>query len=117
MSDSNIIPVILAGGTGNPYFTTDTTAVLRALQIRVDVVCKGTKVRGIYSEDPAKNPDAEFYEHVTFQDAIERRFRVMDSTAFSMCQDNGLPIRIFNVREHGNIERILRGEEIGTLVD
>lgn len=109
--------VILAGGTGNPYFTTDTTAVLRSLQIGADVVCKGTKVRGIYSEDPETNPEAEFYERVSFKDAIQRGLRVMDVTAFSLCQDNELPIRVFNVRERGNIERVLRGEEIGTLVE
>ncbi len=108
--------VILAGGTGHPYFTTDTTAALRALQVRADLLAKGTKVRGVYSDDPVTNKDAEFYEDLTFIDALQKRLKVMDSTAISLCMDNSLPINVFNVREKGNIERLLRGERLGTVV-
>ncbi len=109
--------VILAGGTGNPYFTTDTTAALRALQIRADVLAKGTKVDGIYSDDPKTNPDAEFYDRLTFIEVLQRRLKVMDSTAISLCMDNALPVNVFNMREEGNVERLLAGERLGTLVE
>jgi len=108
--------VLLAGGTGHPFFTTDTTAALRALEIQADVVFKGTKVRGIYSADPVSDPNADFFENLTFRDVLERRLRVMDSTAISLCMDNELPIQVFNVTEPGNIERALCGEQNGTLV-
>tara|TARA_B100000749_G_scaffold138922_1_gene106598 strand:+ start:324 stop:1031 length:708 start_codon:yes stop_codon:yes gene_type:complete len=108
--------VVLAGGTGNPYFTTDTTAALRALQIRADVLAKGTKVDGVYSADPEKNPDAEFFEELTFLDVLQQRLRIMDSTAVSLCMDNSLPINVFNMKEQGNIVKFLSGERLGTMV-
>ena len=109
--------VILAGGTGHPYFTTDTTASLRALEIGADVLYKATKVDGVYSDDPVENPDAELFSRLSYAEVLERRLRVMDATAITMCMDNGLPIRVFNMQEPGNIERVLRGEEIGTVVE
>ena len=108
--------VVLAGGTGNPYFTTDTTAALRALQIRANVLAKGTKVDGIYSADPEKDPDAEFFEELTFLDVLQQRLRIMDSTAVSLCMDNSLPINVFNMKEQGNIVKFLSGERLGTMV-
>mgnify|MGYP001585611366 CR=1 FL=1 len=109
--------VILAGGTGHPYFTTDTTAALRAVQLGASVLLKGTKVRGVYSADPVKNPEAQFYESLTFLDVLQKRLRVMDSTAISLCMENKLPILVFSMREPGNVERVLRGERLGTLVE
>ena len=108
--------VVLAGGTGNPYFTTDTTAALRALQIRADVLAKGTKVDGVYSADPEDDPDAEFFEELTFLDVLQQRLRIMDSTAVSLCMDNSLPINVFNMKEQGNIVKFLSGERLGTMV-
>ena len=108
--------VILTGGTGNPYFTTDTTAVLRALQIRANLVAKGTKVRGVYSDDPETNPEAEFFERLTFREVQQRQLRVMDQTAISLCMENDLPIQVFNLRESGSIPRLLAGEQLGTMV-
>ena len=108
--------VVLAGGTGNPYFTTDTTAALRALQIRADVLAKGTKVDGVYSADPEKDPDAKFFEELTFLDVLQQRLRIMDSTAVSLCMDNSLPINVFNMKEQGNIVKFLSGERLGTMV-
>jgi uridylate kinase len=108
--------VVLAGGTGNPYFTTDTTAALRALQIRADVLAKGTKVDGVYSADPEEDPDAEFFEELTFLDVLQQRLRIMDSTAVSLCMDNSLPINVFNMKEQGNIVKFLSGERLGTMV-
>jgi uridylate kinase len=107
--------VILAGGTGHPYFTTDTTAALRALQIGATALFKGTKVNGVYSADPILHPEAQFYDRLTFLEVLQRRLRVMDSTAISLCMDNKLPILVFNMREPGNVERALRGERLGTL--
>lgn len=109
--------IILAGGTGHPYFTTDTTAALRALQIGATALFKGTKVRGVYSADPVSNPDAQFYETLTFFEALQKRLKVMDSTSLSLCMDNKLPILVFNMKEPGNVERALRGERLGTLVE
>lgn len=108
--------VVLAGGTGNPYFTTDTTAALRALQIRANVLAKGTKVDGVYSADPETDPDAEFFEELTFLDVLQQRLRIMDSTAVSLCMDNSLPINVFNMKEQGNIVKFLSGERLGTMV-
>ena len=108
--------VVLAGGTGNPYFTTDPTAALRALQIRADVLAKGTKVDGVYSADPEKDPDEEFFEELTFLDVLQQRLRIMDSTAVSLCMDNSLPINVFNMKEQGNIVKFLSGERLGTMV-
>ena len=108
--------VLLAGGTGHPYFTTDTTVALRALELGADVIYKGTKVDGVYSGDPTKDPNAELFDRVTFLDVLQRRLMVMDSTAISLCMDNQLPIRVFNATVVGNVERVLRGEELGTWV-
>ncbi len=108
--------VILAGGTGNPFFTTDTTAALRAAEIGAGMVLKATKVDGVYSSDPKQDPNAELLAEVSYLDVISRGLRVMDSTAITMCMDNKLPIRVFNQTVPGNIPRAVRGESIGTLV-
>ena len=108
--------VILAAGTGHPYFTTDTAAVLRAVEIGADVLLKGTKVDGVFSEDPVRNPAAVRYDSLSYPEAIDRRLQVMDMTAFTMGMDNRLPIVVFNVTVPGNLARALRGESVGTRV-
>ncbi len=108
--------LIFAAGTGNPYFTTDTAASLRAMEIQADAVLKGTKVDGIYTSDPAKNPDATKYETVTFTEALTKRLGVMDSTAMSLCRDNHMPIVVFDVTAPGQMLRAVSGEPVGTLV-
>jgi len=108
--------VIFGAGTGNPYFTTDTTAALRAMEVGCEVVLKATKVDGIYDSDPMKNPDAQRYENVTYIDVLQKRLEVMDSTAISLCMDNSLPIIVFNLSERGALKRAVAGEAIGTLV-
>lgn len=108
--------VIFAAGTGNPYFTTDTTAALRACEINAECVMKATKVDGIYDSDPMKNPDAKRYETITYMDVLSQGLNVMDTTATSLCMDNNLPILVFDLMVPGNIERILKGENIGTTV-
>jgi uridylate kinase len=108
--------VIFAAGTGNPFFSTDTTAALRASEIAADVVLKATKVDGIYDSDPKKNPNAVRFERLTFQEALVRQLKVMDATAFSLCQENNMPIVVFSMNEPDNIRRALVGEPIGTLV-
>ncbi len=108
--------VILAAGTGNPYFTTDTAAALRALEVKAEVLLKATRVDGVYSADPNKDPSAKFLKHVSYLEVLNQGLRVMDTTAVSLCMDNGLPIMVFNVAHSGNIRRIVLGEEIGSLV-
>ncbi len=108
--------ILLAGGTGNPYFTTDTAAALRALEIHAEAILKGTKVDGVYSEDPEKNPSAELYPALSYMDVLKKDLKVMDLTAISMCKDAGLPIHVFNIRKRGNIRRILQGEPVGSVV-
>jgi len=108
--------VIFSAGTGNPYFTTDTAAVLRAVEIHSEVVLKGTRVDGIFSEDPEINPKAAFFKDITFQEALERQLRIMDLTALTLCMENGLPLVVFNIKNEGNLERLLLGERVGTLV-
>ncbi|MEC7583920.1 MAG: UMP kinase [Planctomycetota bacterium] len=108
--------VVLAGGTGNPYFTTDTAAALRATELSVDAVLKATKVDGIYSADPREDPSARRFEHLTFREAIQRELKVMDQTAFTLCMENNMPIMVFNMFVDGNMERAVRGENIGTWV-
>ena len=108
--------VIFAGGTGNPYFTTDSGGALRALEIGADLLAKGTKVDGIYDKDPMKFTDAVKYEEVTFEEAISKDLKVMDTAALSLCKENGLPIVVFNALEDGNILKMAKGETIGTLV-
>ncbi|MEP7287668.1 MAG: UMP kinase [Chloroflexota bacterium] len=108
--------VIIAGGTGNPYFTTDTAAALRAKEIDAEVIIKATKVDGIYDSDPKKNPNAHRYETLSFQDAIDQRLEVMDMTAFTLCMDNNQPILVVNFWEEGSLEAAVMGEAVGTLV-
>jgi uridylate kinase len=108
--------VIFGAGTGSPYFTTDSAASLRAIEIEAEVVLKGTRVDGIYSADPEKDKDARFYRNITFQQVFEEGLNVMDMTAFTLCKENGLPIIVFNMNQHGNLERIVKGESVGSLV-
>jgi uridylate kinase len=108
--------VILAGGTGNPHFTTDTTAALRAAEIGAEVLLKATKVDGIYSADPKKDPTATRFDRISYLEVLNRKLKVMDLTAISMCMDNGLPIVVFDMKKEGNLERAIRGERIGTRV-
>ena len=109
--------VIFAAGTGNPYLTTDTAAALRALEIKADVILKATKVKGVYSADPMTDPKAVRYDCITYQEVLERQLKVMDASAISLCMDNNLPIVVFNMREPGNIMRVVKDEPgIGTLV-
>ena len=108
--------VILAGGTGNPYFTTDTAAALRATELGVDAIFKATKVDGVYTADPAKDKNAKRYDRVSFQEALSRDLRVMDRTAFTLCMENRMPIMVFDMFVEGNMERAVRGDAIGTWV-
>jgi uridylate kinase len=108
--------VLFAAGTGNPFFSTDTTAALRASEMGADVILKATQVDGVYDSDPRKNPDAERYETVTFHECLSKRLNVMDATAFSLCMDNHIPIIVFDLAPHGNLSHALRGQPIGTLV-
>jgi len=109
--------VIFASGTGNPYFTTDTAASLRAMEIGAQAIFKATKVDGIYSADPMKDAAAERYQHLTYLEVLQQNLKVMDSTAISLCMDNHLPIIVFSMLEPGNIQRVVRGEPIGTVVN
>lgn len=109
--------VILAAGTGNPYFTTDTTAALRACELDVDVLMKATKVDGVYDSDPQKNPDAKRYERIKYMDVLAQGLNVMDSTATSLCMDNNIPMIVFDLTQDGNIARALKGEPVGTTVE
>jgi len=109
--------VIFGAGTGNPYFTTDTAAALRAIEIEADVIIKGTRVNGIYAEDPEKNPSAQFFQKITYLDVLKRNLRVMDLTAITLCQENMLPIVVMNMNVEGNLRRLLTGEEVGSLVN
>jgi uridylate kinase len=108
--------VIFAGGTGNPYFTTDTTASLRAMEVGAEVILKATKVDGVYDADPVRNEGARKFEELSYIEVLNRELKVMDSTAISLCMDNNLPIIVFNLMEKGNIKRVVSGEPIGTLV-
>ncbi len=109
--------VIFGAGTGNPYFTTDSAAALRASEIRADALIKGTKVDGIYTADPMKNPDAKRYERISYGDALQQRLRIMDAAAFSLCQENKIPIIVFNFFKTDEIVRVLKGEPVGTVVE
>src|SRR4030042_1827383 len=108
--------VIFAGGTGNPFFTTDTTAALRAAEIGAEAVLKATKVEGVYDADPVLHPDARLFAELSYREVLERGLRVMDATAITMCRENDLPLRVFNISGTGNIARAVRGERVGTLV-
>jgi len=108
--------VVLAAGTGNPFFTTDTCAALRATELECEIVLKATKVDGVYSSDPKSNPDATRYQRLTFSEAIAKRLAVMDMTALAMCQEQNLPVLVFDFKKSGNIRRVIEGEDIGTLI-
>jgi uridylate kinase len=108
--------VIFGAGTGNPYFTTDTAGSLRAIEIKADVILKGTRVDGIYSADPEKDPTATRYESLSFADVISRNLKVMDMTAFTLCQENNLPIIVFDMNRRGNLLNVVSGQHVGTLV-
>jgi uridylate kinase len=108
--------VIIAGGTGNPYFTTDTAAALRAAELNAEVLIKGTKVDGIYDKDPVVNSDAKRYKSISFNEVLLKNLRVMDLTAITLCKENALPIRVFNINNKGDLKRLLNGEDIGTTV-
>lgn len=106
--------VIIGGGTGNPFFTTDTASTLRAIEIMADVILKGTRVDGVYTADPEKDPTATKYEHLTFQDALGKKLKIMDLTAFALCEENNLPIYVFDMNRPGNFLKVVTGENIGT---
>lgn len=108
--------LIISGGTGNPFFTTDTASALRAVEIEADVILKGTRVDGIYTADPEKDPDAIKYETITFREAYEKKLNVMDLTAFTLCEENNLPIYVFDMNQKGNLQKVIMGDDIGTLV-
>jgi len=108
--------VIFAGGTGNPYFTTDTAASLRAIEIKADVILKATKVDGVYDKDPVKHSDALMFQEICYNDVLTRHLKVMDATAISLCRENNLPIVVFNLQKSGNIKRVINGKSVGTTV-
>jgi uridylate kinase len=108
--------VIIAGGTGNPYFTTDTASALRAVEIGADAIVKGTRVDGVYTADPEKDPKAVKFDRLSFREAYEKNLKIMDLTAFTLCEENKLPIIVFNMNEKGNLKRLIGGEMIGTIV-
>jgi len=108
--------VVFAAGTGNPYFTTDTAAALRAAEMRAEALLKATQVDGVYTADPAKDPSAKLLPQVTYQQALERQLKVMDATAFSLCMETGMPIHVFKLQDKGNILRVIRGERVGSVV-
>jgi uridylate kinase len=107
---------MLSGGTGNPFFTTDTAAALRAVEIGADVLMKGTRVDGVYTADPEKDVSAEKYDKISFEEVITRQLKVMDSTAFTMCRDNNMPVIVFDMNKTGNLNKLIDGDRIGTLV-
>ena len=109
--------VIFSGGTGNPFFTTDSAAVLRAIEINADVILKGTRVDGIYNNDPEKNKDAVKFDQISYDEAIAKKLKVMDSTAFTLSKENELPIIVFNMNKPGNLKKIINGKEVGTIVN
>ncbi|MBL7104671.1 MAG: UMP kinase [Bacteroidales bacterium] len=108
--------VIISGGTGNPYFTTDSASVLRCVEIKADVFLKGTRVDGVYTADPEKDPEARKYKNISFEGAYEKQLKIMDLTAFTMCRENNLPIIVFNMNIKGNLKKVVTGDNIGTLV-
>ncbi|MGJ0486061.1 MAG: UMP kinase [Methylomicrobium sp.] len=109
--------VIFAAGTGNPFFTTDSAASLRAIEINAGLMIKATKVKGVYSADPAKDKNAVFYPHLTYDEALDQRLNVMDTTALVLCRDNNIPMRVMNIFEQGAVMRLMKGEEIGSLIE
>ncbi len=115
-SFSNGYAAIIAGGTGNPFFTTDTASALRGVEIEAEILLKGTRVDGVYDSDPEKNPSAKKFENLSFNDAYEQQLKIMDLTAFTLCSQNNLPIIVFDMNTEGNLKRVVLGENIGTLV-
>ena len=109
--------VIIGGGTGNPYFTTDTASALRAIEIKADVILKGTRVDGIYTADPEKDPSATKYEKISYGEAYEKKLKIMDLTAFALCEENNMPIYVFDMNTQGNLGKVISGENIGTIVE
>ena len=109
--------MIFGGGTGNPYFTTDTAAVLRAIEINADVILKGTRVDGIYTSDPEKDSQAIKFENITFKEVMNKDLKVMDMTAFTLSEENDLPIIVFDMNKKGNLKKVISGEKVGTLVN
>ena len=107
---------ILAGGTGNPFFTTDTCAALRASELEVNLLVKATKVEGVYSDDPKKNPRAQLFEQLSYEDVLKKNLRVMDHSAITLCRDNNIPIIVLNIFKEGNIKKAICGEQVGTLI-
>jgi uridylate kinase len=107
---------ILSGGTGNPFFTTDTAAALRAVETGAEILLKGTRVDGVYTDDPEKNPNAVRFDTLTFAEAIERQLKVMDSTAFTMCRENNMPVIVFDMNKRGNLKKVVGGIKTGTIV-
>ena len=108
--------VIIGGGSGNPFFTTDTASALRAVEVRADIILKGTRVDGIYTADPEKDPTATKFEHITYDEAYSKNLKVMDLTAFTLCKENNMPMYVFDMNTKGNLLKVLNGEQIGTLV-
>ncbi len=108
--------IIIAGGTGNPYFTTDSAAALRAVEVKADILLKGTRVDGVYSDDPEKNKDAKMFDKLSFDEAYEKRLNIMDMTAFTMCRENKMPIIVFNMNKKGNLQKIVNGTQTGTII-
>ncbi|RPJ54456.1 MAG: UMP kinase [Acidobacteria bacterium] len=108
--------VIFAAGTGNPYFSTDTAAALRAMEIKAEVIMKGTKVEGVYDSDPVNNAQAKFFDRLTYQEVLERGLKVMDATAIALCKDNQLPIIVFNLKKEGNIKQAVLGKKVGSII-
>ncbi|MBQ2398165.1 MAG: UMP kinase [Bacteroidales bacterium] len=109
--------VIIAGGTGNPYFTTDTASTLRAIEMKADVILKGTRVDGVYTADPEKDPSATKYSTLTYDEALSKKLKIMDLTAFALCQENKMPIYVFDMNTKGNLQKVVKGEHIGTIVE
>jgi uridylate kinase len=107
---------IISGGTGNPFFTTDTASALRAVEIEAEIMFKGTRVDGVFTADPEKNPEAEKFEKISFDEIYNRNLRIMDLTATTLCKENNLPVLVFNMDEKGNLKKIIAGENIGTIV-
>ena len=107
---------IFSAGTGNPFFTTDTTAALRGVEIGAEMLLKGTRVDGVYSADPEKDPEAVRYDTITFDEVIARNLKIMDQTAFTLCKENNLPIMVFDMNTRGNLKRLISGEKIGTII-
>ncbi|HIW87385.1 MAG TPA: UMP kinase [Candidatus Onthomorpha intestinigallinarum] len=115
-SSKNGKVVIIGGGTGNPFFTTDTASALRAIEMRADIILKGTRVDGVYTSDPEKNPDAKKYDILNYDEALTKKLKIMDLTAFALCQENNMPIYVFDMNKKGNLLKVVNGEPIGTII-